>query len=486
VASGTYTTGASVAVKVKISGTTLTAWVGTGDPKISTTDSDLTAGGFALASHKAEYSNVVVFYDANANNAYDSDTDNLVVNETFSGTAITPTHDDAGNLTNDGTYKYTYDAWNRLVKVTLQDASKVVQVAEYDGLGRRIRKVVTNAGDLDGTTVYYYNGQQMIETRDGSGNVLMQVIHGTRYIDEVVQLFLKDAGRVYVHQDANYNVTTLTDITGRVLERYFYSPYGQLEAVISSHPFDYDDDGDVDEDDASMIDADCSGDYSGDCRRLDADGDRDVDGDDHATIAAYVAGLSGDTTWTRVPSRPRSRLGNPFAHQGLPLDAEIASYQNRARQYNPGLKRFMQRDPLALVQEADYGYQDGLSLYQYVRNDPLHQLDAYGTRTCGGWQRTGAAAPTVWGSIASGGSLITCWWKQCQNWSRCCVATWPAWWTVIEPATTCTNPVTRIYGPNTTPPAPTPPPAPGPALDAWCATTPNPLPPSVKPPFPPP
>ncbi len=40
----------------------------------------------------------------------------------------------------------------------------------------------------------------------------MQVIHGTRYIDEVVQLFLKDAGRVYVHQDANYNVTTLTDI----------------------------------------------------------------------------------------------------------------------------------------------------------------------------------------------------------------------------------------------------------------------------------
>jgi len=198
----------------------------------------------------------------------------------------------------------------------------------------------------------------------------MQVIHGTRYIDEVVQLFLQDAGRVYVHQDANYNVTTLTDLTGRVLERYFYSPYGQLEAVISNHPFDYDDDGDVDADDASMIDADCSGDYSGDCRRLDADGDREIDADDLDIIAAYIGGLSGDTALPRVPSSPRSRLGNPFAHQGLPLDAEIASYQNRARQYNPGLKRFMQKDRL------DWG--DGPNPYAYLRANPLSHRDPQG------------------------------------------------------------------------------------------------------------
>jgi len=236
----------------------------------------------------------------------------------------------------------------------------------------------------------------MIETRDGSGNVLMQVIHGTRYIDEVVQLFLQDAGRVYVHQDANYNVTTLTDITGRVLERSFYSPYGQLEAVISNHPFDYDDDGDVDANDASVCLA-CSGDYVGDCRLLDADGDRDVDYDDQTIIDAYVAGLSGDTRWTRVPSRPRSRLGNPFAHQGLPLDAEIASYQNRARQYNPGLKRFVQRDPQGLQDRRDFfnavdrsgpqvspqndptaQYSDGLSTYQFARARPIASLDPFG------------------------------------------------------------------------------------------------------------
>jgi RHS repeat-associated protein len=161
---------------------------------------------------------------------------------------------------------------------------------------------------------------------------------------------------------------------GRVLERSFYSPYGQLEAVISNHPFDYDDDGDADEDDAIMILADCDDDYSGDCRRLDADGDRDVDGDDHTIIDDYEDGLSGDTDLTRVPSASRSRLGNPFAHQGLALDAEIASYQNRARQYNPTLKRFMQRDPL--------GPQAARNCYAPNRWTPLRFADPMGTTPC--------------------------------------------------------------------------------------------------------
>ncbi len=270
--------------------------------------------------------------------------------------------------------------------------------------------------------------------------------------DEVVQLFLKDAGRVYLHQGeageagrtrvprramseekrarserqgheparrergrmpatrgANYTPMDLTDgfrlldtpPPGRMAGgaslrdvraapaaarqgrgRYFYSPYGQLEAVISSHPFDFDDDGDVDEDDSEAV-MECfggGGGYSGDCRRLDADGNRELDYDDFEIVDDYATGLSGDTTWTRVPSSPRSRLGNPFAHQGLPLDAEIASYQNRARQYNPGLKRFMQRDPLATQPRAGRGYQDGMNLFLRARANPWRTFDPSGTQ----------------------------------------------------------------------------------------------------------
>jgi hypothetical protein len=81
---------------------------------------------------------------------------------------------------------------------------------------------------LDGTAIYYFDGQKIIETRDGSGNMVQQFIapltrrgplrgraalppmgfahhavsraNGTRYIDELVQMRVKDKGNLYVHQ----------------------------------------------------------------------------------------------------------------------------------------------------------------------------------------------------------------------------------------------------------------------------------------------
>jgi hypothetical protein len=53
-----------------------------------------------------------VGYDGSADDDIDDAGDDLVVSSPFGSTAITPSHDDNGNLTDDGTYKYTYDAWN--------------------------------------------------------------------------------------------------------------------------------------------------------------------------------------------------------------------------------------------------------------------------------------------------------------------------------------------------------------------------------------
>ena len=41
----------------------------------------------------------------------------------------------------------------------------------FDALGRRIEKVVSNSGDLDGTFRFWYNDQRLIEMRDGSNDV---------------------------------------------------------------------------------------------------------------------------------------------------------------------------------------------------------------------------------------------------------------------------------------------------------------------------
>jgi len=220
------------------------------------------------------------------------------------------------------------------------------------------------------------NAQWGHGTFDGLGNVEVQVYHGTRYIDEVVGLRVKDLGRLYASQDANWNVTALTDLTGRVIERYWYSPYGELEAVVAAHPFDYDDDGDVDDDDyAVTTNGTCSGAASGDCRRLDANADGVVDSADQTAIAAYIATLNSDTELQRVPAATHSRRSNLFAHQGLVLDPEIGSYQNRARQYSPRAKRFMQRDPLIESHVARSGYADGQNLYVATAASPLARTD---------------------------------------------------------------------------------------------------------------
>jgi hypothetical protein len=58
-------------------------------------------------------------------------------------------------MTSDGIYKYTYGAWNRLVKVTRPGPTgtgvdpQTIAEYRYDGVGRRYRKEVTNSGDRD-------------------------------------------------------------------------------------------------------------------------------------------------------------------------------------------------------------------------------------------------------------------------------------------------------------------------------------------------
>ena len=227
----------------------------------------------------------------------------------------------------------TYDAWNRLVKVTGQDTDLVIQSSAYDALGRRVRKVVTNSGDLDGTTVYYYRGHQIIETRDGSGGLVMQVnlrysrnagtvdasALGASTITDLAGI-RTGLGRFVVHQDANWNVMALTDLAGRVVERYHYSPYGELEVSAESYPGDYTGDGRVDSDDDDELcgvgggcDCEFTASVSGACRVFDFDCDGDLDQTDQDTLEDLYDGLATDIQNHRIPSTTHSPVGNPFS-----------------------------------------------------------------------------------------------------------------------------------------------------------------------------
>jgi RHS repeat-associated protein len=226
------------------------------------------------------------------------------------------------------------------------------------------RKAVTNSGDLDGTLVYYYDGQRMIETRDGSGNLHQQFIHGTQYIDELVMVRVKDKGDLYVHQDANWNVIGLTDLGGGLVERHVYRPYGEITIHQETSFGDRDADGDVDSTDKGTVGTTCTGTVSGSCRILDLDFDGDYDSAD-ATLFDSLPQRNA-----RHPGRLFTSVDQPFGHQGLLFDAEIASYQNRARQYDPAKRRFAQRDPLQ--------YAEGLHDHSYLLANPTTRLDPSG------------------------------------------------------------------------------------------------------------
>jgi len=170
----------------------------------------------------------------------------------------------------------------------------------------------------------------MIEMRNGSDDVLKQHIWGTRYVDELLQIGINDdptdAGEddcetfYWALQDANYNVLGIVESDGDLAERYEYTPYSRRTIYKS----------------AGSDDVHC-----------------------HAPIMESQRAVSG---------YPHGICG--IGHQGLMHDKEFGLIYNRARYLHPVLGRFTSRDPL--------GYVDGMSLYEYVRGNPVVLKDGSG------------------------------------------------------------------------------------------------------------
>jgi RHS repeat-associated protein len=152
---------------------------------------------------------------------------------------VSPAYNRAGNMTTipqpaapTSTYTATYDAWNRLVKLT--SGSNTVAEYQYDGAKRRVISKKYSAGVLSETRHHYYTeAWQAIEERLGSStDAERQFVFGKRYVDDLV-LRDRDANgdgsldeRLYGMQDPNWNVTAIANSSGTVQERYGYAAYG--------------------------------------------------------------------------------------------------------------------------------------------------------------------------------------------------------------------------------------------------------------------
>ncbi|MCG3125531.1 MAG: hypothetical protein CHACPFDD_00355 [Phycisphaerae bacterium] len=127
-------------------------------------DDDWSAGyvglfhGHVASTAAQDFDDVTIGFDnegaqggsPNADLDLDDAGDSIVINDDFASNATSLTYDDNGNLTDDGIFKFAYDAWNRLVSVKSRYAAGTTQTTfatyAYDGTNRRASKVVTNTG----------------------------------------------------------------------------------------------------------------------------------------------------------------------------------------------------------------------------------------------------------------------------------------------------------------------------------------------------
>jgi RHS repeat-associated protein len=200
----------------------------------------------------------------------------------------------------------------------------LVSTTRYDGLNRRIQKVVE--GDPDVTYDYYYSGYQVVEVRkDGDTDPMEQYVWDIRYVHAPVLLWRDTTNppdgnvdeTLYYCNDANFNVTALVDVfDGAVVERYMYDPYGK------------------------------------------------------PTVLNGVRDSTGTPT-TQYQWTPRSTntFQNAILYSGYYFDDESGLYSVRHRYYDFALGRWTSRD---------WDYYEGMNLYEYVGGSPTVHRDAYG------------------------------------------------------------------------------------------------------------
>ena len=168
-------------------------------------------------------------------------------------------------------------------------------------------------------TRYYYEGQNVILETDADEAPRRSFVHGSQYIDERVLMRLPTGQEYYYLPRELYSVAALTDETGTIVEAATYDTYGKVAL------------------------------YNGSAQAVE-----------------------------------ESPVGNPYYFTGrrldlLPLAGGLKqAYHYRARGYDPGNGRFLQRDPLGAGLANGRGYPGEPNLYEYVRSASTRAVDPLG------------------------------------------------------------------------------------------------------------
>lgn len=135
-------------------------------------------------------------------------------------------YDANGQLLDDGTHQYAWDAAGRLISRT-DIATGQVTAYRYDGLGRRleITRQGTSGASMD--TRYLWCGSTVCQAHDGSDTVT---------VDYFNQGEMRGTTALYYVRDQLGSVIGVTDAAGKVLGAIRYGAYGAVEASRGLQP----------------------------------------------------------------------------------------------------------------------------------------------------------------------------------------------------------------------------------------------------------
>jgi RHS repeat-associated protein len=152
-------------------------------------------------------------------------------NNRVSGTGYQ--YDAAGNMTNDGSHSYTYDAENRIIAVDGGATASYI----YDALGRRVRKTTGSTWtdyvyDLAGNVVYEFTSTQgaCFAPCPAAGYIYMGGRLGAEY---------KEGTTYFFHQDHLGSTRLMTKLDQTLRDSMDFLPYGEQIAgdTSTSHKF---------------------------------------------------------------------------------------------------------------------------------------------------------------------------------------------------------------------------------------------------------
>ncbi len=146
--------------------------------------------------------------------------------------SATYTYDNNGNMLTktdaSGTRNYAWDFENRLTSV--QQPGPTTVTFKYDSFGRRIQK---------GSSIYLYEGTNLIEETDLGGNLVARYIFGAG-IDEPLAVS-RGASTEFYQADGLGSITSLSTTAGVVSDSFVYDSFGNLTSSTGSfsQPFRY-------------------------------------------------------------------------------------------------------------------------------------------------------------------------------------------------------------------------------------------------------